>query len=414
MRLSFILFFFLALLGTNTNAQSFQEYIAKGDSAVEKRALTQAISFYKKALDLKPERIITSIEEVAVFSRLGSVYTEIAEYQTALEYYFKYLGKEVVKENDTLLSVTYNSIGVNYNYLNQHDQALKFYNKCIATAGVDSIKIGGAYNNMANIYQNSGDINRARDYYKKSLFYFEQLEYYRGIVTTVMNVGIIEMQENKIETALSYFNRAKDLAQEKHDTLTYIVVSINLGDFYTKITDYEEAEKYLVWALENAKRQNSRLFITESYKSMVNLYKTKKDFENAFKYLELFKISSDSIFNQNSSREYAELEAKFSIQEKEKENELLKKEQQFIESRVQAQSKYIWMLSGLVILAILFIGLFYLQRKKVGKAKRSLEAQNKEIKKSQKQLGDLNRQYEKLIEKYEGGNSDNKPKAELS
>jgi uncharacterized protein YoxC len=60
------------------------------------------------------------------------------------------------------------------------------------------------------------------------------------------------------------------------------------------------------------------------------------------------------------------------------------------------------MLLGLVAIAVLFIGLFYYQRVKRSKAKKLLEIQNKEIKKSKKQLQDLNRQYEKLIAKYEG------------
>jgi len=395
-------------------AQNFQSYVDKADSAVVDRQFSQAINLYKKAITSKPERIITELDEVIVFFRLGNVYTEIAEYQTALEYFFKFLEKDVVKNSDSLLSGVYNSIGVNYNYLNQEDQALKFYKKCVETAGRDSIKIGGAYNNMANIYQKEVKLKTAKDYYKKALFFFEEKDSYRGIVTTVMNIGIIELEENKIENALSYFNRAKELAKEQHDTLTYIVVSINLGDFYTTVTDYEQAERFLNWALENSKTQNARMYIKESYKSLVNLYKTKEDFEKAFQYLELFKASSDSIFNQNSGREYAELEAKFSVNEKEKEKILLKKEQEFVEAQIKLQEKYIWMLSVLVILAIIFIILFYLQRKKLSKSKLDLENQNKEINRSQKQLKDLNHQYEKLIDQYEGGVTDRKPEAELS
>jgi len=345
---------------------------------------------------------------------MANVYTEIAEYQKAIEYMLKYVEKDIVQGRDSLLSPAFNSIGVNYNYLGQSDKALKFYNKAVETAEGDLIHIGGAYNNMANIYQIKGDLDLAKGYYKKSLSNFEQSNHYKGIVATVMNIGIIEMQEKHMEKALEYLDRARNLAKEKYDTLTYIIVCINLGDYYTQASDYQKSKECLNWALKNAKIQNARLYISESYKSLVNLYKTKEDYENAFKYLELFKASSDSIFNLNSNREYAELETKYSVREKDAENQLLLKEQQLTEAQYKSQQKYIWMLSGLVILAILFIGLFYLQRRKVAKAKRVLEAQNKEIKKSQKQLEDLNRQYEKLIDKYEGGSSENKPQKELS
>ncbi len=399
------IFFVLLVSLTSINAQNFQSYIVKGDSLVEKRAFTKAINSYQKALDLKPERIITKINEVAVFNKLGIAYTEIAEYQKALEYFFKYIDKDVIKSNDSILSNTYNSIGVDYNHLNQIDQALKFYKKSIETYGKDSVKIGSVYNNMANIYQTRNDNKTAEGYYKKALFYFDKKDYYKGIVATVMNLGIIEMENQRMETSLEYLNKAKDLAQEKHDTLTYIVVSINLGDYYTAVTDYDASEKYLTWALENSKKQNARLFISESYKSLVKLYKKKKDFEQAFNYLELYKASSDSIFNQNSNRDYAELEAKYSLREKDKEMQILMNEQKYAEDQVKAQERYTWVLSGLVAFAILFLILLISQRAKRSKARILLENQNKEIKKSKKQLQDLNRQYEKLIDKYEGQNN---------
>ena len=404
----------LLLIFGHLGAQDFKTYLEKGDSCVQNRTFNQAISYYKKALNTKPERIITEPKEVIVFLKLGDTYSKVTEYQTALEYYFKYLEKDIVQNNDSLLSDVYNKIGISYRYLNQDKQALKFYKKCIETSRTDSIRIGIAYNNIAIIYKNMGDIEKTKDYYKEALVYFEKKNYYRGIVATVMNIGVSEMEDGNIETALSYFDRAKELAKSHNDTLNYIMISINLGDFYTQTGDYEQAETYLDWALTYSRNQNEISLISESYKSLVKLYKTQKNYEQAFKYLELFKASSDSITIHNSSREYAELEAKYSIREKEKENELLIKDQLLTASKVESQRKYILGLSGLLFLFIVFIGIFFLQRRKVIRAKRILETQNKEITKSQKQLEDLNHQYEKLIDKYEGGNSDHKPSIEIS
>jgi uncharacterized protein HemY len=209
------------------------------------------------------------------------------------------------------------------------------------------------------------------------------------------------MQENNIGSALKNFNRARMLAQEEHDTLTYIVISINLGDYYTKIADYKNAQKYLEWALENSKKQNAPMFLSETYKSLVSLYKAKKEYKVALGYMEQYKLISDSIVNQNSNREYAELEAKYSIRESEKQNDILIKEQKFTTAQISLQKQYIWILSILVIVSIVFIILFIMQRMKRANALKLLEQQNVEIRKSKKQMEDLNLQYEKLIEKYE-------------
>jgi len=405
-----ILFFSLS----NSYSQTFKEYVEKGDSCFLVRDLAHSLNFYNKALNLKPERLITELDEVTIFKKIGTVYTELTEYQSALEFYFKFLDKDVVKSNDSLLSIVYNKIGVNYDYIKQPKQALKFLEKSLETVGSDPKALGTAYNNLADIYLKQNKYNLAKEYFIKALKLFKEAEAYDGLIVTNINLGTIEQHDNKIETAQHYFLNAESIAEKNKDTIFLIASRVYLADFYIKITDFDKAREKLDWSLQTAIAKNSPQYIKESYEKFVNLYEKKKDYENAFLYLQKFKASSDSILNLNSSREYAELEAKYSIQEKEQENEILKKEQLYVQTKMKSQELYNWGLSFLVILTLLFLTYLYLQRSKRTKVRKQLEAQNKEIRKSKKQMEDLNRQYEKLIEKYEGGDSVNRPTVEIS
>lgn len=128
MRITLIILTFFTF-SLSVFSQGFSTFLSKGDSCLEKRALNEAISFYKKAISEKPERLLVKANEVAIFFQLSHAYTELSDYQTALEYLFKYIEKESVKQNDSLLCDAYNSIGTNYDYLHQTQQALKFYKK---------------------------------------------------------------------------------------------------------------------------------------------------------------------------------------------------------------------------------------------------------------------------------------------
>ena len=411
----FIVFFFsLFLFFTQVNSQNFQDVLSKGDSCFGKRDLHQAASYYRQALETKPERLIITESEAIVLSKLGETYFELADYQQSLQYFFKFLEKACVKNKDSLKSVTYNRIGRCYGNLNQIDQALKFYEKTKETAGTDLRAQGRAYNNIADVYLQMERNKEAADYFEKAQSFFERANDPIGIIVTHINLGILAQKENKIEFAEQLLKKAVNFATEINDTAYIVITQIFLAEYYIQVSDYDNAEEQLQWTLENAIKFNMPQYITDSYRDFVELYEAQKDYKKAFEYSKLFKTSSDSIFNINLNRDYADLEAKYSIQEKETENELLKKEQQYSESKVLAQRKYIWMLSGVVILAFLFIVLFFYQRIKRNKARKLLELQNKEIKKSQKQLEDLNFQYEKLIAKYEGDDSDHKPTVELS
>ncbi len=411
----FVVFFFsLFLILFQVNAQDFQVILTKGDSCFNTRELHQAASYYRQALETKPERLMTKESEVIVLSKLGDTYFELADYQQSLQYFFKFLDKDCVKNKDSLKSVTYNRIGRCYGNLKQNEQALKFYEKTKETAGDDPRAQGRAYNNIADVYLQMEKYKEAAKYFEKAQVFFKQANYPIGTIVTDINLGVLAQKENKIEFAEQLLKKAVSLAIEINDTAYIVITQIYLAEYYIKISDYDNAEIQLQWTLENAIKNNMPQYITDSYRDFVELYEAKKDYKKAFEYSKLFKTSSDSIFNINLNRDYADLEAKYSIQEKETENELLKKDQQFSESKVLAQRKYIWMLSGVVILAFLLIILFFYQRIKRNKARKLLEIQNKEIKKSQKQLEDLNFQYEKLIAKYEGDDSSNKPTVELS
>ncbi len=404
----------LFLIFTIGSAQDFQNYLAKGDSCFAKRDLNHSISFYKKAINLKPERLITDKNEIIVYSKISNSYFELSEYQNALEFLFKYIDKLDPTNNDSLLAVTYNRVGRCYGNLGQNDQALKFYKKSSEKCTDDSPQKAATINNIADVYLQMKKYKEAKPYFVKAKKLCKKNNYYEGLVVTNINLASIELEDKKIETAYSYLKEANDLCVAKGDTFFLIVTNVYWAKYYTQITDYQNAEKSLEWALENAKKINSPQYISESYQGFVDLYEKMNNYKQAFKYLKLYKSVSDSIAKLNSSRDYADLEAKYSLQEKERENEALIKEQLYSETKVKSQEKYSLVLSGLVIFIMLFVGLLVYQRVKRAKARKILEAQNKEISKSKKQLEDLNFQYEKLIAKYEGGDTDNKPSAKLT
>jgi len=389
------------VLSNTSHSQTFEQYYSKGDEALKNRDFSTAILNFKKALEIKPERLLQTKDEVQIFAKISQVYLEIAEYQMALEFMFKYVETEAIKKDSVILASSYNRIGINYHYLNQDQKSLVYYQKSLEFNGKDTLRVASTSNNIANVYYKMGQFDKAKEYFSQAFTFFSAKDNYEGRVATIMNLGLIEMESHHMENALKYFADAEKMAETKKDTLSLIAININLGDYYTLVTDYAKAEAYLTWALEKSEKMNSTMLAMESYKSLVNLFKTAKDYKRAFDYLELYKAGTDSINASNLNREYAELEIKYAIREKEKENVALKSTQQLNDLQIATQRKYIWSLAGLLGLMFGFIAVFYFQRKKLRKSKSLLENQHKELSKSQKQLQDLNHQYEKLIEKYE-------------
>lgn len=410
--LTTLVFVFILLQGYS---QTFNNCIEKGDSCFEQRELHLAISYYQEALKIKPERLHKTIDALNVLSKLGDTYFEITDYQTAMSLYFRYLDEELIKNNDSIVTSTYNKIGRSYSRLNQFEQSLKFFNKAKLNCPLDDIKMQGVLNNnIADVYYQVGNYVEAKKYFKIAQEFFIEADFSDGLFVININLGNLAQIENKVDYAKTFLQKAERIAIDNKDTTFIVISQIYLAKYYINISDYDNAESQLEWTLENAIRYNMPQYISESYENFVKLYEKQNKYKKAFEYLKLSKQSSDSLFNINTNRNYADLEAKYSIREKEEENQLLKKDQELSSSKVIAQKKSIWLLSGLFVTSLLFLVLFLFQLNTRSKSRKLLEAQNKEIKKSQTQLKDLNYQYEKLIAKYESGQSDNKPSVELS
>ncbi len=400
MRSNIIVIFILFFTGVGV-AQDFKTFFHRGDSCAKIRDFNQAISFYNKALFAKPERLINTVEEAIILYQMAYVYTEVSNHKASLETLFKLVEKDCIQQNDSLLCNVYNRIGLNYDFLSKSEQALEYYHKSIEYAASDTAMLGRAYNNIANSYQELGKISEAKKYFQKGLECFEKSNTYDGVLVAYINLGSVDLADKRMASAQQYFENALSIAIEIQDTIYIVISKVYLAEYYMAVENYEKAEELLNWSLSTSKSFNIPKYINESYKRFVNLYEKKKDFKKAFVYMRQYKENSDSLFNIESSKEYAELEARFSIKEKEKENEFLKAKQSLTESKVKSQKNYIYMLVAVVIGGLLLLILLLYQRYKGIKIKKLLELQNKEISKAKAQLEDLNYQYEKLILKYE-------------
>jgi len=414
MKLFFVVVSFALFIQIPIYSQTFEEYIDKGDSCVDKQAYSSAIAMYYKALDLKNETQIHDEDQLEVLVKIADAYSKEGNYRTSQDFLMKYVQKKSISKNSALLADAYNKIGINFDYLNDFDQALEYYYKCIEHTDSSSIKSAKAHNNIANILIEKGKYQLSKSNYLKALKVFEKENYFSGRIAVYMNLSEIELKSNKVETALYYLENAEDLALSQKDTLELVSIRIALAQFFTHITDYDQAEENLNWCLLIAKRLNNKNFILDIYQSLSLLFKKKHNFEISYNYLVLFHELSDSINRVNANKAYAQLERKYQLSENEKENIILKSQQDIIETQVRTQRLFIWVLLILFFVSILFIILFYSQRLKTNKSKKALEVQNKKIKKSETQLRDLNHQYEKLIEHYEGGSSSKRETLELT
>jgi serine phosphatase RsbU (regulator of sigma subunit) len=248
---------------------------------------TKALSYFFKGLAIE-EKLTTQKTLHWYYSNIGNLYRDQKNYSKALEYSYKAVNHEKKIKNDKALVITYNNIAETYADLERNDSTQHYYNLVITI----SEKLKDPFS-LAVSYSVLGS------------FYIKLKKYSQAAECSIKSYNICKSQKA--------FN----------DVL--IASLSNLGTINQVLKKYEMAEAYFQEALSTAREMDSKMLMKDMLLSLASLHEEKKDFPKAYDYYKLYSEAKDSLLNNENSKLITEMNTKYTTEKKEKEIELLKK-----------------------------------------------------------------------------------------
>lgn len=219
-----------------------------------------------------------------MLNHIGNVYRKNGDFKTSLENFMK--AEKLFSEiNDRRgVAVCYDNIGVVYSEINDNDQALEYYLKSLAIDREFGFKADIPYSliNAAGIYSAKGNYEKAEEFYEESLKYREELNDKNGIAINLNDMGELYLRKKDFSKAIDFFERALKISLE-----------INYKDLSSHI-----------------------------YQMLSEAYAMKQKYAEAYRYRNLSYNLRDEIFNEQKSKQLAELKTKYETEKKEKEIEI--------------------------------------------------------------------------------------------
>lgn len=156
--------------------------------------------------------------------------------------------------------------------------------------------------NIGNIYYDLKQYNTAKMFYSKAAVLFEKTEEYFGWSVCMLNFGLINEQQNKLNDALNYFFESKKIRSKLFDP--YLIAHINfyIARVYVNTGKYEEAEKFLFESNEII-RSSNYVFdeitqqICKNYLLLAALYEAQENTNKALLYADTALITAQSNFD---------------------------------------------------------------------------------------------------------------------
>jgi len=331
------------------------------------------------------------------YYNIGTIYNNQGDYEKAMSYHLKAL-KIMEQIGDTPgIASSYNSIGIIFDYQANYPKALELYFKSLKIYEKIGSKTGIANtsNNIGNIYDYQKKYSKALEQYLKCLKIFEETSDNEGIATAYNNIGYLYMKQGNYEQALSNYLKAAKISEKIGDRQGMSTNYNNIGEVYTKQGKFEDAYHYLSLALILSVETGSKDDIKEAYSSLSELYNKKGDFKKAYEYQKLFSDIKDTLLNEQSGKQMAEMDAKYGSEKKEKDIELLTKDKELQLADLNKQKFIRNVFIGGLILTLFLVLILY--SRFIIKQKLNTSLRSKNIELLQKNML-IEKQKEKIID----------------
>ena len=351
-----------------------------GNSLIQLGNIEQIKSNNSKAeeYNLKALSILLKINDlpgIAIcYNNLGIIAHNTNNYASAIDYYFKSLNinRKIGRKSGEATSLF--CIGTVYENQSKYDSALNYYLKAQAISQAISDTRLMAYGNtsLANVYFEMENYSRSLEYNEEAVRQYEKSGNYYGLVKVYLSLGQTAGRLDSINQAIGFYRQAMKTAgkvESPNDMATaffymaQLFEEQNIADSayvnYTKSynlyvrtennentalsliclariqngwRNHSEAKRLLDKAMVIANQIQAPSVNMSVYKEMSATLSYLNDFQKAFFFLNKYSSLKDSVMSVEKQKQILELQTQYETEKKEKENVILRKDQQILQT----------------------------------------------------------------------------------
>ena len=176
----------------------------------------------------------------------------------------------------------------------------------------------------ANDLAIKGDAIKAADLYTQTLVLAQKQRDSAQQNTILLRLGELYYAQKKYDQAEIYLQQALKLSQKLNNQYNQANALARLSQVYAARKEPEKSLEYNFKSLEKGKEFYDVL--RTNYDQMANVYANKGDFKRAYEYREKYVAIKDSLLKADKAKSLTELQMRYEIGNKQKEIELLTKE----------------------------------------------------------------------------------------
>lgn len=334
----------------------------------------KALEYFLKSLEINQEFFDEGYDQGLLYNNIGLIYSRQGDYNKELKYYRISLDVFERINSKKGIAICYMNIGVYNRNIKNFEKAIDYFSCSIEIHKVlnQKIKIANGYTNLGKTYFQMGHYNKTLEYYFESLKIREDFNQKSKIANIYSKIGQVYVKLSDYKKALEYNLKSLKIYEDNSLDIKKPRVFYDIGQIYNIQNQTELARKYTNQGISSAQQQGLLKDIRDGAKQLVLTEKKDGNYKKIYEANVLLMQIKDSLYNQETVRKIATIEAKYEFKKEKDSLQLIQQQEITINiEKLKAQKKRtltIYIFIGLFILigSVCFIIIYKaLQRKKI-------------------------------------------------
>jgi serine phosphatase RsbU (regulator of sigma subunit) len=294
---------------------------------------SEALELYRKSLEISRKTGRSSGVATSLFC-IGTVHENLTGNDSALYYYLE--GQKISEMIEDVKLMAYASISIANIYFKMEDYLRSIdYN-------INAVKLFESEGNQYGLlktYISLGQTSLLLDSLNKAVWFFNSalktgIKLGSRADLAIINHSLGQSHElsGQVDSAEYYYNKARLLYSETGNLENYAQVQVSLARLLREENRYSESAELLQAALATGKEINSPEVLMQTNSELANTYSAMGEHKRAYVHLKSYSNIKDSILTVEKQRQILDLQTQYETEKKERENEILKKDQKILQT----------------------------------------------------------------------------------
>jgi signal transduction histidine kinase len=332
-------------------------------------------TYFLKALKMR-EELIDSLGIGASLNNLGNVTMTKGDYDKAVGYFIKALKiREQIKDSSGLSS-TINNLGLIHYKQKKFNEAISYYHQALSIN--KSFKLEGKailiLLNLGNIYDEMDKLDSSVFYYEIAIDRSESYGDQRLMAMSYGGMSVTQQRLQNFDLAKHYIQKALPIRSNSNDLEGQAILFNNLGALFNEINKPDSGIYYLKESLKLSQLIGHKETSRDNYQGLSVSYEMKGDHKKALLAHKNYVLVKDSMLNETTNEQIAEIETKYETEKKEK--EIAKQKVNIAEQELKVKQRN-YLLFGLFLFVIFIVAMGFSIYKQQRLKQERLEEENR-------------------------------------